>query len=490
MIVVTFVGLYSIRVVLEALGVVNFGLYNLLNSIVFLTVFLNGAMSLSFQRCFASEIQKNNKRRVNLAYNTALFQMTIFAVTITIILEVIGFFLFDGRLDIPQESIPDAKIAYQFSIITIAVNIIGNVNLAYIKTNEDFYYEVIISIINSLLQLLIAYVTLQYNQGSLALYAMLMAILAVLIQISRFIFVLFKYQECRKINLKKDNDIFKELMHYNTWNSFGAIAGTLRNSGIVILINIFFGPVVNAAYAIANQVNAKLKEFSTSMLSAITPQILKSDPTSEREKVLRLSTLASKYGVLLISLPAIPLIFEMEKVLQVWLVNVPQDTIIFCRLILFFSIVNMTTVGLQTTIQVIGDIKRYQILVGGTILFTIPISLLSLLMGFPSFSVLLIMIVIEILAGAFRIIMIKNKANMLITPYLIEVVLKPILVFTPSIFALTIINLIGEPSVYRVLLSSVVSTIIILTSFFLFAVDKNERIGIIKIIRTIKNKLT
>ncbi|PSV39775.1 hypothetical protein [Photobacterium sp. GB-210] len=485
MVIVTVISLYSVRIVLSSLGVVNFGIYNLVSNVIALSTFLNGAIVLSTQRCITYSVG-SKKFDINKVYNTALSQLILISLIFLIFLSLLSKYFFDGFLNIPLNEIDSAKFAYYMAVITVVVNIIGSVNLAIISANEDFYFETIISIFTSISQLAIAFL-INYTDGNkLEIYSLFMALLAVIMQCVRFTFVYINYKYCRKINFSIDKLIFKELFYYNKWNSFGAAAGTLRNSGISVLLNLFFGPVSNAAYGVANQVNSKLKEFSLNLISAITPQILKSEASGERDRMLLLSTYASKYGLLLLSLPALPLFFEMHYVLDLWLKTTPDSAVYFCQMILIFSLINMSTVGLQTTIQALGNIKYYQIVVGGFVLLTLPVAYVLLKFKYPDYIVFYVMIFVELIAGTFRIYFIKIRGGLKYFNYVKKAIVIPTLCIVPSVISLYLIHIKMNESIERLFCSTIVSVVLSLIMIYFLGMESNEKKAINKLIKKYK----
>ncbi|MDE1239245.1 lipopolysaccharide biosynthesis protein [Vibrio aestuarianus] len=487
MIIVTIVSLFSVRIILEALGLENFGVYNLIANVVLMATFLNGAISLSLQRNFSYYIAKPDGI-INVIYNTGLFQILVLSIILIVILEIAAIYLFNGYLVIPENLIDEAKIAFQISIATMVLNLFGNVNVAIITAKEDLHFEAIIKVIDSLALLVCAYVILIFFQNDIVLYSLFVLIVTCAIQVSRFIYVKYKYREIQCFKFEFNYEIFKKLLYFNVWNSIGSLSGILRSSGIIIIVNIFFGPIVNAAYAISVQVNSKLKEFSLNMLQAVSPHILKTDASGERSRMLHLSTSTSKFGVILLGFPTIPLLFEMDYVLNLWLKDVPQNTVIFCQLILIFSLINMMTVGLQTAIQAIGSIAFYQVIVGGVTLLTLPLAYLFLHNDYPSYFVIVSMIIIELIAGVARVLVIRQEARLSISEYFYSACLRPIMVFIPSVVLLYFFTNAFTDDFVRLLISSLLSSVFMLFSLFFIACDVEERKFIIKVLKALKIK--
>jgi O-antigen/teichoic acid export membrane protein len=482
MLITMVIVLYSTRLVLDALGVDDFGIFNLVAGVISMLSFLNAAMATSTQRYMSFNIGARNEGKLNSVFRTSVILHLFIGIIIVILLEVVGLFLFNGFLNISENRIPTAKIVYQFMVISTFFTINAVPYDAAIIAHENLLFDAIVGVFESVLKLGIA-IALSFSQNDrLILYGILMAVLIILIRIIKSIYCFRKFDEC-KFNRKASFDItlLKEMFSFASWNTFGALCGMGRNQGIAIILNVFFGTVVNAAYGIANQVNSQLFSFSSNMLKALNPQIIKSEGSGDRERMLYLSMVASKYGFFLLAIFGIPLIFEMPFVLKLWLNNVPEHTVIFCRLILIATLTNQLTIGLQTAIQSTGKIKLYQMFVGGIILLNLPIGWILLTLDFPAYSVIVSMIFIELLACISRIIFLNRIAGLSITKYFQNVIYKiavPIMI-TVIIIGILYINL--DYGYLRVILLSFVSTLVILISIYTTGLIEKERLIINRI---------
>lgn len=472
-IVVTF---YSIRIVLKALGVEDYGIYNLISGVIVMLSFINNAMVISIQRYLAQAIGAEDFSKLQKVFITSLIQQLILGFSLLCVLTILYPFLFNGFLNIPADRLPSARIVYVLMSIGVFFNILGVPHLALVSAHEDLKFEAFIGVFESLLRLFLAYLTLWTEYDKLVFYGLAIMISIITIRLIRFIFAVVHYKECRSIVFSFDGKLFKEMISFSGWNTLGAASGVLKSRGLDIIINIFFGVAINSAYGISYMVNAKLKDFSVNMLKAIRPQILKAEGSGEREKMLNLSAIASKYSVLLLAFPAIPLFFEMEYVLTLWLNDVPKYTVIFCQLILILSIINMATSGLQTAIQAIGDIKIYQLVLSFIYLLTIPVGWLVIKNGFPAYSILNVAIFFEILAGVFRIIFLKVRGGLHMKLYVKSVLFRVIIsILVPVILQNIIINYI-EQGFIRLVISTLSSIVIFSLSIYILGLEERDRV--------------
>ncbi len=422
------VTLYSTRLVLNALGSVDYGIFNLVSGVIVMLSFLNTAMSISTQRYLSYNQGRKDLSKQQEVFSNSLFLHMAIGTFIVIILEIAGLFLFDGFLNIPADRISTAKSIYHFMSFTVLFTILAVPFNGVLSSNENMLWIAIVNIIQTLLKFAIALLLYIIAYDKLLIYGFLTAIIAVITFALFAVYCLKKYPECNLKGLFNPNISFlKDIGSFAGWNLFGSLCSLGRTQGLALILNLFFGTVVNAAYGIANQVGAQLLFFSNTMLKALNPQIMKSEGAGDRKRMLRLSMIASKFGLFLLSFFAIPVIFEMDSILKVWLGNVPEYTIIFCQLVLIASLTNQLTIGLQSALQATGKIKVYQILVGGILLLNLPIAYFLLKGGMEPYAVLISYVVIEFLACSLRLFVANKMANLNIKEYLNNVILKEII---------------------------------------------------------------
>lgn len=484
------IALYSTRIVLNALGANDFGIFNLVAGVIAMFSFLSTAMAVSTQRYMSYYLGAKNQDRLSSIFKSSIFLHLLIGILVVFALELAGFLLFNGVLNIAEERIPTAKLVYHFMTVSTFFTINAVPYDAAIIAHENLAADALIGIFDSILRLAIAYILTFYNNDRLVLYAGLMAALIIFMRIVKTIYCHQKFSECRDYRKSAfDVKLVKEMFSFAGWNMFGALCGLGRNQGIAIILNIFFGTVVNAAYGIAYQVNAQLASFSTNMLKALNPQIIKSEGSGERQQMLHLSLVASKYGFFLLAFFAIPLILEMPFVLKLWLKSVPENTIIFCRLILIMSLINQLTIGSYTALQATGRIKMYQPITGSLLLLNIPASWVLLKLGYPPYSTIVSMIVIEILALGCKLFFWISVAGLKLSHFVKGVIIPAFIPTTISLIPIYVLyfkNGVSSTFVSLMLFCAAWATIYIVAIYFL-GTQKQEKKFIFSFI---SNKLT
>ncbi|GHT48377.1 hypothetical protein FACS189440_11810 [Bacteroidia bacterium] len=478
------ISLYSVRLVLNALGDSDYGIFNLIAGVIAMLSFLNVAMTASTQRYLSFHQGTGDfEMQRKVFVNSWILHIGI-GVIVVLLLEMLAPFLFNGFLNIPAERVATAKVVYHFMTVSVFFTILTVPFTASLNAHENMLWIAVVNIIESVLKLVIAISLVYFIQTErLSVYGFLTAVLSINIFLLYATYCLKRYKECTVKDYQIEKPLLQELGGFAGWNLFGALCGIGRTQGLAILLNIFFGTVVNAAYGIANQVAGQMNFFSATMLRALNPQIMKSEGMDDRQRMLRLSTMASKFGFFLLAFIAIPCIFEMPAILTLWLKNVPEYSVIFCSLILIGTLTNQLTIGLQSAIQATGKIKAYQSIVGLVLLFNLPLSYFLLRLGFFAYSVLISFCFIELTACIFRMIFLKKMAGLSIKEYFNRVFLKEILPIVSSILVCWIIThtLFFD---FRFLVTGIFSTMVFAINVYFFGLCKDEK----KIIDTILEK--
>ncbi|WP_416448235.1 MATE family efflux transporter [Leeuwenhoekiella sp. A2] len=469
------ISLYSTRLVLNALGSTDYGIYNLVAGIIVMLSFLNSAMATSSQRYLSYHQGKKDIQKQKEVFTNSFFLHIIIGFILVLSLEIAGLFLFDGFLNIPADRIVSARIIYHYMAVTVFFTVITVPFNALLIAHENMLWVAFVNIIETLLKLGIALLLYVVSSDKLVVYGMLTASIVIFSFVLYASFCLKKYPECTfKGVMKPEKSFIKDLTSFAGWNLFGALCGMGRNQGIAVILNLFLGAAVNAAYGIANQVSGQMIFLSATLLRALNPQIMKSEGANDRVRMLRLANMASKFSFYLIAFIAIPSIFEMKSILGLWLVNVPPLTVIFCNLILIGILTNQLTIGLQSAFQAIGDIKFYQIIVGSLLLLNLPVSYILLYNGYPAYSVLISYIITEFIACVMRVYLFKRKANFSITNYLKNVTLKEIYPVLGSclICFLCVQNLEFK---WRLIVTYGTSILLFITLAYFFGLESDEK---------------
>lgn len=405
MLIVMFINLWTVPLLLRALGQSDYGLYQLVAGVITMLTFINAAMTVSTQRYMSVAMgESNNEKRLNTIYNVSLLLHLVIGLGIVIILEILTPFLFHGFLNIEPDRIGAAEWIYQFLIITTFFTILSVPFDAELNAYENMMVFAIISIIDAILRLAIA-LALPYLSGDLLIiYGAGMAVIAILNAVIKYGYTRKRYTSMYPSIDCLDKNTFKEMFGFAGWNTFGSMAVVGRNQGIAIVLNKFFGTIINASYGIANQISGLINYFSATLQKSINPQLMKSEGMNDRKRLLKYAFISSKYSVLIMLLLVIPLIVEMPYLLKLWLHDVPTYTVPFARLTLLVSLIYQATAGHMAAIQSCGKIRTYQIIIGLLILFNIPISAGVLCIWNNPIVVFYVMIIIEVLCLVTRVI--------------------------------------------------------------------------------------
>lgn len=437
------ISLISVPIIMHALGNSDYGLYSLVAGVIGLLAFLKSAMTVSTQRFISVAIGEGKTDKINSIYNTSLTIHIVIAAIIVVFFELFALFMFDGFLTIEEGREYAAKIVYQFLVVTTFLEIACVPYEGVMNAKEDMLAFSIIGIVSALLKLLLALYLRVCGFDRLIMYGLGMAMISLLTVLSYVLFTRAKYKEL-KLNIKRyfDRPVMKEILGFTGWNTFGAVALVGRNQGVAIVLNKFFGTVLNAAYGVANQVNGVMGYFSNSFHKAITPQLMKSHGQGDDRRMIRLAIISSKFSVLVMAILAVPLILEMSYILKIWLIDPPEYTVELCQWILVLTLVNQLSTGLMNAISASGKIMKYQIVMSVLILSNVPISYFALKLGFPPYYCTIGFVVVEIISLIARIIMardivgieIKEFNTGVIIPSTISVVLPLIPSFIPHLF--------------------------------------------------------
>jgi O-antigen/teichoic acid export membrane protein len=476
MFITMFVGLYSVRIVLDALGVEDYGVYNLVGGVVAMFAFMQGAMTVSTQRYLSYYIGKNQLSYVQKVFKSSVVLNLIIGLSIALILQIAYLFIFDNFLSIPNDKIRAAKFVYQMTVVSVFFTINAISYDSAINAQEDLYFDAIIGIVEVLLKLIAALVLLYFTDSRLEIYSLLILLTIIIARISKSVFCYFKYPQYRLKGVLLDRRLVKEMFSFAGWNTFGAACSVGRSQGIAVVLNLFFGATINAAYGIALQVNGQISGFAQNMLKALRPVIISTEGKGNRVEMLELAMMASKFSYFLLFFVSLPLLIEMEYILGLWLKNVPESTVVFCRLILILSLTNMLTIGLQTAQQATGKIKVYQAIVGSTILITPLFSYLAILVVGKVEYALWTAIVIEFIACVLRLLLVKRTTGLSITLYFKKAILSILLIsIISSGIPIFIYKFYPETSFFRFLFTGTLTSVTLLVQYYFIGITQSQR---------------
>lgn len=424
MALVMLVSLYTSRVVLDKLGEVDFGLYGAVGGIVVAFSFLNNIMSSACNRYFAIDLGKGDYTSLHKVFclNVSVFAAFTF---ITVLLsETLGLWFLNAKMVFPADRAAAVQWVFHMSILSFAVNMLSSPYRSMVIAREKMKVFAYSSVVEAILKLGTVLLLAVSPIDRLVFYSILMMLVNAGVSLFYFFYCNAFWKECR-YRFYWDRDKFREIVGYTGWNTIGSLSAVGRSQGLNILLNMFYGPAVNAARAIAYQVYYTVSQFVSNFMSATMPQITKSYSAGERQEMMKLIFTSSKICYLLLFIIVLPLGLEMPSVLDVWLKEVPQSTVLFARLVLINGLIDALSQPMMTAIQATGRVKWYQIVVGGILLLILPVAYILLKTGtYPAQIVFIISIAFSLLAFAARLVFMKRILSMSIRSYTVQVLLR------------------------------------------------------------------
>ena len=436
------VGLYTSRVVLEALGENDYGIYIVVGGVVAMFTIISGALNSAVSRFITFEMGKGAAARLNEVYSTAVTIQFIIALTVVAAAEPIGLWFIENEMTIDPSRIPAAKLVLHFSILAFVINLMSVPQMASITAHEKMSAYAAIGVLDGLLRLAVAFMIMRSPMDRLVYYAALMAAVVLIVRGAYGIYCRTHFPECRYRPVF-EKPLMKEMFSFAGWNFIGVSAGVLRDQGGNILVNLFYGTAVNAARGIAVQLNAAVQGFVTNFMTAVNPQITKSYASGDKAYMLSLIRRSSRMSFFLLFVIALPILFNTEYLLSIWLKDVPAHTVMFVRLFLVFALCESISNPLITAQLATGKIRNYQLVVGGLMLLNIPVSYIFLKHGAAAEITVAVAIAISLVCLAARLVMLRGMIGLSIRKFVSDVCLKIVLV--------VVISLILPIAIYNVL---------------------------------------
>lgn len=488
MLLMMFVTLFTSREVLDKLGVSDYGIYNVVGGVVAMLGFLNSSMSNAVQRYLSFEIGKNNEAGVNRIFNVSLFAHAGIAVFVFIVMEIVGVWYLNTHMNIPAERMDAANWVLQCSIFTTLFTIVQVPYNAIIISKEQMGIYAYISILEVVLKLLVVYMLAIGNFDKLKLYSVLIMVVTIgIVMIYRF-YCTRKYKEA-KFKLIKDWNLLKQIVGFASWNMLGELAWVFTGQGVNIILNSFFGPVVNAARGLAEQVNGAVNRFVANFQTAVNPQLIKnyaSDQLGEMKTLLFRSTRFSYYLLLALSLP---IILKMDFILHLWLKEVPDYTVGFCQLVLVSSLVSTLSNLLAQVARAYGKIRNYQIIVSIFLFLNFPLSYIVLKFGCSPLSSMFVNIGVNTMLLFVRLRLTNRMIQMTYGSFIRNVLLPVIIVTAVALVIPLIIYFMLDNSIISFIIVCLVSFVSVGVSTYALGMNANERLYILAAISKIITKI-
>ncbi len=470
--------LYTSRVVLKELGISDYGIYSIVGGVVAMLGVLNAAMATATQRYLSFDMGKADPVQLNKTFSATLSIHIGIAILILFLTETLGLWYINYKMVFPAEKYFAVNIVYQFSVLTLLISIIQVPYNALILARERMKVYAYVSILEAILKLLIVFILGAFGLDKLIVYAALTFFVALLIRIVYQIYCRKQFPES-KFHFEWNKSYFKELISYSGWNLFGSLASIGRNQGSNVVLNLFFGTVINASYGITNQVQTAVSLFVTNFQTALNPQIIKNYAKRDYEMMHKLICKGSKLSFFLVLLLFFPLYYNIDFILNLWLVKVPEHSSVFIKLSLIVILIDCLSGPLMVGSQATGKIKYYQIVVGSILLMNLPISYYLLKSGINKPEIVYyVSICMSLLAFVFRVLFLRQMIDFPVKYYIKNVIfnLLIIMILCVGIFNTIIPLILDLEGVKGFLISSFVIIIISILLIIIIGLDKEEKL--------------
>jgi O-antigen/teichoic acid export membrane protein len=426
-------GLFSLRWVLGALGPSDFGLFSVVGSIITFIVFLNGVMAGSAARHFAYSIGEGDSEKVNQWFNAAFSIHLILPIVLILVGWPIGEYCITRVLTIPPDRIVTSLWVFRISLISAFFSMVTIPFSAMFTAKQHITTLAVWGTLQSMLSFLFAFLLTRMSGDRLFIYAIGTVAITTFIQLGLSVQALIVFCECRIRRTQLfDRERFKKISSFAAWSFIGVFGTVLRNQGTPILLNIFFGPIANAAFGIANSVTAQGMTLSSAMAGAFSPEITAREGRGDRKQMLDIALRMCKFSTLPVMLFAIPLITEIDYVLKLWLHDVPPYAATLCQLMLIMFLIDQLTVGYMSAVNAKGKIAAYQATLGSILVLTLPLAWVFLKVGYPPTGVGFAFVINMFLVSLGRVFWGRHLLGMPVQKWLTQVVLPCVTVGVTS----------------------------------------------------------
>lgn len=484
-ILILLTSLYTVRIVLQVLGAEDYGIYNVVAGTVTMFSFLSNSMATASQRFFSFELGQGNVDNLQKTFSLMMIIYVLLAIVVFIFAQTVGLWFLKNKLTIATERMNAALWIYQFTIYSFILSILTAPYMAALIAHENMKIYAYASVIEATLKFLVALSLKVFPYDKLMIYGFLLLLVTLINTTIYRVYCVTRYSECRFI-FTWDKEKVKEIISYSCWNLFGSSVSIVKNQILNILLNLFFNPVVNAARSIAAQVNNAVNSFAGNFTTAMRPQIIKQYAAGKYDKAIQLVFNGCKYTFFLMFIFSLPLVLEMNCILKLWLSNPPEMAVVFTRLALIDAVIASVSYQIMTLAQATGKIKLYQSVVGGILLLNLPFSYVTLKIGAPAYSVMVIAIIVSVVATIARLFILRHLVSFSIKRFFKSCVIP---IFSVALFASAVpcfLHYVLCENFFRffiVLLSSIVMTLFCIVTL---GFSHNERVVIL---RNIKNKI-
>lgn len=489
MVLVLIISLYTTRAILKVLGVEDYGVYNVVCGFVSMFAFLNTSMSHGIQRFYNYEYGKNGTEGANRVYVTSLAIQLLLGLLIIVLTESVGLWYLHNKMVIPEGRMYAAEWIFQFSIISFLIVIMEVPYTAAVMAHEKMDYYAFLSILDAVLRLIIVLLIPNFNADYLILYGLALLLMRFLEFFLYYIYCRLKFEEIRLPRKKEvSKDLFMSMLGFSGWNLFGSFSNMMRDQGVNLILNFFFGPIVNAARGVAMQVNTGVTGLVNSILTPVRPQVVQSYARNEMERVMNLTYTISKFSLFFLLLICLPLCLEIDFVLSIWLGdNIPEHTQTFIIIILLTSAILIPMSSQAALVHASGKMRNYQV-IGSTVkVLSVPIAFFLMKIGYaPEWALIMVLLfdAIGLIVGMF---IIRTLMPFHIKEYTLKVFVPVIPVAILSFLVSWGVHIYVQNDLIRFLLVLLVSTAVCCLTIYFFGITKEEKTLFMQLLK-IKSK--
>lgn len=468
------VSLYTSRIVLNTLGVEDFGIYNVVGGVVIMFSFLNSAMSSATQRFLAIELGKQDDEQLKKVFSMSINIHVLIAIIIFVLAETAGLWFLNNQLVIPSARMEAANWVYQASILSFIFSVMAVPYNALIIVNERMHVYAYISIIEVVLRLQMVFMLQRVDYDKLKLFAVLVSAVSLIVVIIYGIYSKKSFKESR-YSFFWDGNLFRQLFNHSWWMLFGTTTNLLSTQGVNILMNIFFGVGVNGARGIAYQLQASVSGFVSNFMIAVQPQIIKTYAQNDMNQMYKLVFYSSKYSFFLLFFIALPVLIETEIIIKWWLKIVPDNVVFFTRLTIIDLFFITLFPSIASVSQAAGKIKYYQIVIAIGFFLTFSFTYIFFYLGYQSYVAFLIMISMSFLGLFARLFVLKKQLSFPVNAYIRKVLLRILGVFILSLPLPFLANYYVFQPIIRFITVVFSSVLSINLAIWLIGIEENEK---------------
>lgn len=468
------VSLFTSRIVLKSLGVEDYGIYSVVGGVISMFSILSSSLSSAVSRFLAFELGHGDIEKLKRIFSSSIYIIVILIIIVFFLAEIVGVWFLNEKMSIPAERLFSANWVFQFSLFSLLINLLSIPYSACIIAHERMSAFAYIGILDISLKLSVA-LLLEYSPiDVLIYYGILMCSVSIILRSLYTYYCRKHFEECI-FKLKYNKAIIKDMFGYVGWTFWGTGAWLMREQGINILLNIFCGPIINAAKAIADQVYSALYSFVCNFSVALNPQIIKAYASGDKDRMLKLVYIGCKFPYFLYLLLSIPVFFNTEYIVQLWLGEYPEYVTYFIKLLILFSMSEIISRPFATVQSSTGEIRNFELIIGFTQILNIPFSYVLLKMGYSPICVIIVAIIISQCCLYLKFLFVKKILYLSFNKFFFSVYFRIVIVTVITFIVSYLYNCFQYVGFDKFLLSSLLSVVTTLFFIYIFGINKEER---------------